>query len=253
MYQHNNYGPLSLVESMNVLLVNPNTDHTPVVIPVGLEYVASAVCKAGHRADILDLCFAQDPLGEIRQRIAAGQITGGQYDLIWVSIRNVDTGLCQNNEWSLGNIRELVRALKQAGVPVVIGGAGLLAGPEAMLDFVGGDYAIVGPAEGVIVQLMADIANRTANYRVLNGWLIEFDRLQCMSADMTSTIHSISPTADLSALKLRKGARTPAVIAWKPSPASSSDILTWSSRSSLTSYNRGITAFTWQIASLTSP
>jgi B12 binding domain/Radical SAM superfamily len=160
---------------MNVLLVNPNTYHTPAVVPVGLEYVASAVRKAGHRADILDLCFVSDPLGDIRQRMAAGKITQVQYDLIGVSIRNVDTALYQNNEWFLGNIREIVQALKQIGVPVVIGGSGLLAAPEAILDFVAGDYAIVGPAEGAIVQLLADIANHKANYRVMNGWVIEFD------------------------------------------------------------------------------
>jgi radical SAM superfamily enzyme YgiQ (UPF0313 family) len=161
---------------MNLLLINPNTYQSPAVIPVGLEYLATAVRKAGHHADILDLCFILDPLAEIRQSITAGQITRTRYDLVGVSIRNVDTVLYQNNEWFLGKIRDLVLALKQTGIPVVVGGTGLLAAPEAMLKFVGADYAIVGPAEGALVQLMADLANHKANYRFLNGWVIRFDR-----------------------------------------------------------------------------
>ncbi len=160
---------------MNVLLINPNTYQSPAVIPVGLEYLATAVRKAGHHADILDLCFIPDPLAEIRQKITAGQITRTRYNLVGVTIRNVDTVLFNNNEWFLGKIRDLVLALKETGIPIVIGGTGLLAAPEAILKFVGADYAIAGPAEGALVHLMADLANHRANYRFLNGWVIKFD------------------------------------------------------------------------------
>ncbi len=145
------------------------------MIPIGLEYVASAARKAGHHVDILDLCFVPDPLADIYQKIASGQVSRKQYDLIGVTIRNVDTVLFHNNEWFLGKIRDIVLAIKQTGIPVVIGGSGLLAGLEVILDFVGADYAIVGPAEGAIVQLMTDLGNHKANCRLLNGWGIKFD------------------------------------------------------------------------------
>jgi len=161
---------------MKVLLVNPNTYQTPAVIPVGLEYLASALRKAGHHAEMLDLCFVRDPLETIHQKIATGQIARNQYDIVGVSIRNVDTVLFQNNEWFLGKIRDLVVALKQTGIPVVIGGSGLLAAPDAILDFVKADYAIVGPAEGAIVRLLADLAAKKASYRIMDGWSVTFDR-----------------------------------------------------------------------------
>ncbi len=170
LYEDNHWVP-----SMNVLLVNPNTYQNPAVIPVGLEYLASYIRQAGHRVEMLDLCFIPNPLELLQQKIAAGQITPKKYDLMGVSIRNVDTVLFQKNEWFLGKIRDLVVTLKKTGIPVVIGGSGLLAAPEAILTFVGADYAIVGPAEGAIIQLMTDLANHKANYRLLNGRDIEFD------------------------------------------------------------------------------
>ena len=49
----------------NILLVNPNRFRNPPVIPIGLEYLLTALEKYSHNVDILDLCFCESPEEEL--------------------------------------------------------------------------------------------------------------------------------------------------------------------------------------------
>jgi len=44
---------------MRVALVNTNRMKPPIA-PIGLEYVAEALGAAGHRVEVLDLCWADE-------------------------------------------------------------------------------------------------------------------------------------------------------------------------------------------------
>ncbi|HVR18895.1 MAG TPA: cobalamin-dependent protein, partial [Polyangiaceae bacterium] len=71
---------------MNVLLVNPNREQMPwPVVPVGLCTVASALRRAGHDVDVLDLTFSRD----IRRDLLARVRTRAP-ELVGVTIRNID-------------------------------------------------------------------------------------------------------------------------------------------------------------------
>ena len=138
---------------MRVLLINPNTYRFPPVPPIGLEHVAASVEEAGHVAEILDLCFSDAPLKDIDEAVAEFGP-----DIVGVSVRNVDTVLFQTNEFFLDDIRNVVRHVREKyGLAVIIGGAGVAADPEGIVDYLGADYAVAGPAEGAVNELLEDI------------------------------------------------------------------------------------------------
>jgi tRNA A37 methylthiotransferase MiaB len=56
--------------------------------------------------------------------------------------------LYQDNEFYLNDIKEIVHYLKSThNLQVLLGGTGLMTNPQAVLDYLGADYAFVGPAE----------------------------------------------------------------------------------------------------------
>lgn len=135
---------------MNVLLVNPNRYKYPPVPPVGLEYIAGDLAAAGHRAELLDLCFCEDPFRELDE-----QIRLFHPDVIGITVRNIDTVLYLQNEFFLDDIRALIAYIKDHyRLKVVIGGAALAADPESVLAYLGADSALSGPGEGVAVDLL---------------------------------------------------------------------------------------------------
>jgi hypothetical protein len=147
---------------MRVLLVNPNTYRFPPVPPIGIEHVAATLEEAGHEAEILDLCFSDSPLKDIDAAVA-----GFVPHIAGVSVRNVDTVLFQTNEFFLDGIRDIVRYFKEKhNLRVIIGGAGVAADPDGVLEYLDADYAVAGPAEGAINELMEDIVRSDGPGRV---------------------------------------------------------------------------------------
>lgn len=151
--------------TMRVLLVNPNSYKKPPVIPLGLEYLLTYLRDAGHHADVLDLCFSDDPGGAI-----AAQCAGATYDLAGVTIRNVDTSIFFNNQFFLKDIKVIIDNIKEQGVPVVLGGSGFSALPRELLAYFGADFGIEGPGEMALPRLLEDIQKGRASHKLLNGW-----------------------------------------------------------------------------------
>ncbi len=147
---------------MRVLLINPNSYRFPPVPPIGLEHVAAAVGEAGHESKILDLCFSDSPLKDIDEAVAEFGP-----DIAGVSVRNIDTVLFQTNEFFLDDIRNIVQHIKENyGLAVILGGAGVAADPEGILEYLGADYAVAGPAEGAVNELLEDIGRGGSANRV---------------------------------------------------------------------------------------
>lgn len=140
---------------MRVLLVNTNR-MKPAIAPIGLDYLADAVVDAGHEAWLLDLCFSQD----VESDIAAGTRQFGP-DVIGVTIRNTDDCYFSGGAFFVPEIKKMVEAIRAASnVPVVLGGVGFSVAPEAVLEFVGGNYGIAGPGEHSFVRLLAALDSR---------------------------------------------------------------------------------------------
>jgi radical SAM superfamily enzyme YgiQ (UPF0313 family) len=158
---------------MRVLLINPNRYRCPPVLPLGLEYLLSSLRAHGHDAKVLDLCFI-DPLERALSEVEGALVD--RYDLVGVSIRNVDTVLFQNNEFFLPDIRRIVQLVEGRGLQVVLGGSGFSIAPDSVLRYMGASYGIVGPGESAILQLLEDLGKGSADYRMLDGWRMGFDR-----------------------------------------------------------------------------
>jgi len=147
---------------MKVLLINPNRYQSPPVPPIGLEHIAGALVEKGHEARIVDLCFSDSPHRDLDLAMAefAPDIAG-------VTVRNVDSVLYQNNEFFLDEIGKMVDHIRSKhGVKVMIGGTGVSTNPEGVLEYLHADYAVAGPGDDAVNDLLGAIGNSESVQKV---------------------------------------------------------------------------------------
>lgn len=138
---------------MKVLLINPNRYRFPPVPPIGLEYIAGSLEMKGHEVEMFDLCFSENPYEELDNALIAHSP-----DIAGITVRNIDTVLYYTNEFFLDEIKEIINHIKSKhGIKIIIGGTGVLANPEGIRDYLNADFAVVGPAEDGIIELLDTI------------------------------------------------------------------------------------------------
>lgn len=141
----------ALSRSPRLLLVSVNREKMPYpVFPLGVAYVSGAARQAGAEVSVLDLCFSEDPLGDLRRRVA-----DAQPDLVGVSIRNLDTATYPRPSSSLPYLRALTGALRESGTPVLLGGSGFSVAPEAMLQALDLSLGVQGEGEAAIAEIVS--------------------------------------------------------------------------------------------------
>ena len=69
---------------MHVALVNSN-QIVPPIAPIGLDYVAEALNAAGHRVEVLDLCWEDDACSGVTRFF-----DGSSFGLVGVTLRGSD-------------------------------------------------------------------------------------------------------------------------------------------------------------------
>lgn len=147
-----------------VLLLNPNRYRHPPVIPLALECLAHSLEQKGIGTRVLDLCFSEDPAGELAS--AMGQL---RPDALCVTVRNVDTVLYPDTEFFLPDIRKLIKTARGiSSCPVIIGGSALRADPAGILEYLGADIAVTGPGERTLPRIVGD-ANTLGQKRLVIG------------------------------------------------------------------------------------
>jgi radical SAM superfamily enzyme YgiQ (UPF0313 family) len=150
---------------MKILLVNPNRYQSPPVPPIGLEYVASSLVYKGHAVEVVDLCFSENTSHDIDHAVRTFSP-----DVAGVTVRNVDTVLYHSNEFFLDKIKAIVTRLKSKhGLKVMIGGAGVSADPEGILNYLDADIAISGPGEETVHDALDILRDPRNSKRVLRG------------------------------------------------------------------------------------
>lgn len=138
---------------MKILLINPNRYKSPPVPPIGLEYLAASLGEKGHEVELLDLCFSGALYKDIDNTVASFRP-----DVAGITVRNVDTVLYHTNEFFLDEIKDIANYLKfNHGLKIIIGGTGVSSNPSGVLDYLNADYAIAGPAEDAIHEVLTDI------------------------------------------------------------------------------------------------
>jgi radical SAM superfamily enzyme YgiQ (UPF0313 family) len=140
-------------------LVNPNR-MKPAVAPIALDYLADSLVAAGHRVELLDLCFALDPLAEIDKHFR--RVSPG---LVGITLRNSDDCYYASQESFLPWYRLVHdRIASLTTVPIVLGGVGFSVLAEGILRRLGANLGVVGDGEKALV----DLTNRVANNQPLN-------------------------------------------------------------------------------------
>jgi radical SAM superfamily enzyme YgiQ (UPF0313 family) len=135
---------------MRILLINTNRMHPPTA-PIGLDYVAAVLQAAGHRPDLLDLCFGPDTHAALDTCLSTRR-----YDLIGLSFRNTDECFYPGRGWFPPDLRDIVQRVRahDQGL-VVLGGVGFSIMPEAILRETGADVGVAGEGEFAMLALAA--------------------------------------------------------------------------------------------------
>ena len=156
---------------LEILLVNSNKYQNPPVIPIGLEYIVTALEKHNHNVLILDLCFSDTPEKELDKIL-----NNESFDLVGLTIRNIDSAIYFNNQFFLSDFKSLVRCVKEHNIPIVLGGSGFSAMPSEILDYLKADYGIVGPGEIIFPKFLELWQSNNLTQKIYNGWETGLDK-----------------------------------------------------------------------------
>jgi radical SAM superfamily enzyme YgiQ (UPF0313 family) len=132
---------------MNVLIISANTFSFSMSGPA---YIAGAALAAGHRVEVFDCLFAQEPLRELE-----AHLNRFKPDVIGISIRSVAGKIVdQNAEFQTKPfdarilVRQIVDVIKRTSpVPIVLGGPGFNYYGREWLEYLALDYGLRGEAE----------------------------------------------------------------------------------------------------------
>ncbi len=136
-----------------VFLLSSNVTTEPYpVYPLGMAVIAGALDKAGHRLRQFDFLVADESEETLRQALAEFAP-----EFVCLSLRNIDNtdSLGGEEDWYLDQARRLTQVVREVtSASMIVGGPGFSIMPEAILDYIGADYGVVGEGEQVLVKLL---------------------------------------------------------------------------------------------------
>lgn len=135
------------------LLISANQVTTPYpVYPLGAACLIGALQNKGHTVSHFDV-LSNGGLEELGR-----YLSGKRYDLVGVSIRNLDSVDSADPHEYLSDIVEIVNLIRhKVTVPIVLGGSAFSIMPQALLEFLQADYGIVGEGEELLSWLATEI------------------------------------------------------------------------------------------------
>ena len=135
---------------MKVAFVSGNRERLPdAVIPLGLLYVMASTPER-HEKTLVDLCFEEQPLEALTQRLRTFQP-----DVVALGMRNIQRADYTGGKDSLDHYAGLVEAIREVTrAPIVMGGGGFSIMPRALLARLRPDYGISGDGELAFQQLL---------------------------------------------------------------------------------------------------
>jgi len=156
---------LSSVSKFQMLtLINTNT-MVPPIGPIGLDYIAGSVRKAGIAADVVDLCLADNP-DEALQNYFANHSP----KLVGLSFRNVDDCFWPSTQWFVDDLAETIKKIKQlTDAPIVVGGVGFSIFAKRIIEYTGADFGIRGDGEQAIIFLLNELQKKTKAFEHIDG------------------------------------------------------------------------------------
>ena len=132
-------------------LINTNRMRPPIA-PIGVDYVAAAVRRAGFEVDVLDLCLDENALSHFDDH---------QPLLVGLSLRNVDDCFWPSATSFLPQLGQVVAELRRrTDAPIVLGGVGYSIFARAIVEHTGADFGIRGDGEQAMVELLRELQGR---------------------------------------------------------------------------------------------
>lgn len=143
-----------LLHDMKVLIINTNRHNQPFpVMPLGACMVAEALEQAGHKVRMLDFMFETSPLSALYR-----ELLDCRFDIIGLSIRNIDNNDMRSPQFFLEDLPDLVHAIRElSDARIIIGGAAIGVMPEEIIRFSGADYALLGDGEYVMPEFLSSL------------------------------------------------------------------------------------------------
>lgn len=134
---------------MKILLISANRERSPYpVFPIGLAYLAGPLAAAGHDLAVLDLCFETDV-----ERAVTAKLSEITPELTVISLRNIDNVTWPASRSYLEGVKTVVTACRQNS-RVVVGGSGFSLMPQALMEYLGADFGVVGEGESLLPLLL---------------------------------------------------------------------------------------------------
>lgn len=141
-------------KSATCLIISANQVVTPYpVYPLGVAYIVGALTSQGHQAHHFDM-LADGGLTGLDEFIM-----GKSFDLVGVSIRNLDSVDSADPKEYLSDIIATVQCIrKRLNTAIVLGGPAFSILPEELMTLLGADYGVTGEGEVMVSWLASELA-----------------------------------------------------------------------------------------------
>ena len=133
-------------------LINTNR-MTPAIGPIGLDYLAASVRRAGLEVEMLDLGLADRP-----DKAMKDYFYGRNPELVGLSFRNADDCFWPSADWFVPGLKSTVTMIRSmTDAPIVVGGVGFSIFAGAIYKYADIDFGVCGDGEPAIVALVKQL------------------------------------------------------------------------------------------------
>ena len=138
---------------MRLAFLSANRQQMPdAVVPLWLLSVCAA-CRDHHEKRFWDLCFEQEPLAYLADKLAAYQP-----DVVALGLRNVQSSDYLTTTGNVHLFQSVAHTIRSScDTLLVLGGGGFSVIPVGLMELLGADFGVVGEGEGAFAQLLAAI------------------------------------------------------------------------------------------------
>lgn len=143
------------MRSVRIAFVAGNREQLPdPVVPLGVLTVMAA-CSREHERELVDLCFEDEPIAALSERLARIRP-----DVVALGMRNVHDNDYAATDASVAYYRSLVRATREHAprATIVVGGGGFSVLPRELLLALGADAGIAGEGESAFAGMLDVLA-----------------------------------------------------------------------------------------------
>ncbi|OHB61625.1 MAG: hypothetical protein A2167_01515, partial [Planctomycetes bacterium RBG_13_46_10] len=135
-------------------LINPNR-MTPLIGPIGLDYIASSAQQANIEVEILDLALSDEP-----EKMMKEHFSTRNPELVGISFRNTEDCFWPSADWFVPELKKNIQKIRgMTDAPIAVGGVGFSIFARSIFEYVDADFAVYGDGEPAITELIAQLRN----------------------------------------------------------------------------------------------